>query len=762
MPVPMTLSARLGAFVSRAALAVVVAVLSLPALADDSDTALPDIVVKETPTVAERYKLPNTSEGITADKMADTVNVIDPEDAVKYMPSLFVRKRNNGDTQAILATRTWGVNSSARSLVYADDIPISALLANDNSRGGPRWGLVAPEEISRVDMMYGPFAASEAGNSMGGILRIVTRTPDRFEVTGKQTESFQTFSLYGTKDTYRTDQTSASVGDRIGKFAFFLSANNANSFSQPLSAVTSTTAAPAGTTGQISAVNKSGATANVIGAGGLLHTDMDTIKAKFVYDLTPEIQASYILGYWQNHGRSRVESYLKDSAGNTTYGTTTNGASFASSNYILEQAHTTHAISLKSDTKGNWDFDMVATHYQYDRDTQAQPAGITGTGAATFTNNGTFTQMDGTNWSTADAKAIWRPEGMNGAHEASFGAHYDRYILVNTTYTTANWQAISRPTGVSTDSRGNTQTTALWAQDVWKIIPDVKATLGGRYEYWNTFDGHILDASGVNTMAPWMNRSAFSPKGSLSWDFLPQWSVTGSAAEATRFPTVTELYQTTSTAIAANIPNPRLKPERVKSYELALERDLGEGKLRVSLFQENVDKALISQSTSVNGVATTVFTNVDEVQNRGVELAAQQSNVVFDGLDLSGSVTYVDSETLRDSNWAGGTQVNGKRVPYVPMWRGTFVTTFRPTEEWAMTAAARYRGKMSTTLDNTDYVHHVMGAFDPFFVIDLRAHYKYNDNLEAAFGVDNVNNEKYYEYHPFPQRTFIGELKMKL
>jgi len=760
MPVHRPLRARLCAAASRLALLAAVSILTPPALADEPGTALPDMVVKETPTVAEKYQLPNTTEAITADKMADTINVIDPEDAVKYMPSLFVRKRNNGDTQAILETRTWGINSSARSLVYADDIPITALIANDNNRGGPRWGLVAPEEISRVDMMYGPFAASEAGNSMGGILRITTRMPDKFEATGKQIESFQTFSAYGTKDTYRTDQTSASVGDKIGNFGFFLSANNANSFSQPVSIVTNTGAAPAGTTGQITAVNKSGAPTNVIGAGGLLHTDMDTIKAKFTYDLTPEIQASYILGYWQNHGRSRVESYLKDAAGNATYGSAATGASFASNNYILEQAHTTHALSLKSDTKGSWDFDLVATHYEYDRDTQTAPAG-TNANSATFTNNGTFTQMDGTNWSTVDAKGIWRPEGKDGAHEASFGAHYDRYILVATAYTTANWMTVSAPTGVSTDSKGNTQTTALWMQDVWKVIPDVRATLGGRYEYWNTFDGHILDAKGANTMSPWMNRSDFSPKASLSWDFLPQWSITGSAAKATRFPTAMELYQITTTASAASIPNPGLKPERARSFELALERDLGEGKARISLFQENVNQALISQSVAINGTPTTSFSNVDEIQNRGFELAAQKSDVVFNGLDLSGSVTYVDSETLRDTNWAGGTQVGGKRVPYVPMWRSTFVTTLRPTEEWALTAAARYQGKMSTTLDNTDYVHHVMGSFDQFFVVDLRAHYKYNEDLEAAFGVDNVNNATYWEYHPFPQRTFIAELKMK-
>ena len=48
-----------------------------------------------------------------ASEIDDTVNIIDTQDAIKYFPSLFVRKRNDGDTQSVLATRTWGISSSA-------------------------------------------------------------------------------------------------------------------------------------------------------------------------------------------------------------------------------------------------------------------------------------------------------------------------------------------------------------------------------------------------------------------------------------------------------------------------------------------------------------------------------------------------------------------------------------------------------------------------------------------------------------------------
>ena len=158
--------------------------------------------------------LPATA-GITAQRAAETVNVVDPEDLAKYLPSVFVRKRNYGDTQATLQTRVWGVSSSARTLVFADGVPLTALVANNNTIGGPRWGLVAPIEISRVDLMFGPFSAAYAGNSLGAVMEITTRLPDHFEGTINQTGALQGFDLYGTRSTYGTSETQGAVGDRV-------------------------------------------------------------------------------------------------------------------------------------------------------------------------------------------------------------------------------------------------------------------------------------------------------------------------------------------------------------------------------------------------------------------------------------------------------------------------------------------------------------------------------------------------------------------
>ena len=48
----------------------------------------------------------------------------------------------------------------------------------------------------------GRYAADYPGNSIGGVLLVTTKMPDKFEATVKQTVSVQPWNQYGTKNTY--------------------------------------------------------------------------------------------------------------------------------------------------------------------------------------------------------------------------------------------------------------------------------------------------------------------------------------------------------------------------------------------------------------------------------------------------------------------------------------------------------------------------------------------------------------------------------
>jgi iron complex outermembrane recepter protein len=731
-----------------------------------------------TPPAVARFSLPQESYSITAKQIEETINLKDPEDAVKYMPSLFVRKRNDGDNQAVLATRTWGLNSSARTLIYYDDLLVSALIGNNNTGASPHWNLISPDAIARIDFLDGPFAAAYPGNSIGGVLLITSKMPDHAFATAKETVSVMPWNQYGTKDTYVTSQTTASAGDRKGPVSFLVSANHLDSYQQPLTYTTFGTVlgvGPANTTGTIAALNKTGGVANVIGTGALAHSEQTSGNFRVAYDVAPLVQATYSLGVWNNHQTSNPQTYLTSTAtGAPTFG---GQAAFASNKYVWDQTQMSNAVSLKSDTKGVYDFDLSASSYNYLQDIMLNPFTVQPAGVG-YSQNGKITRNDGTNWQNFDAKGIWRPYGYDGPQEISFGLHGDRYQLENPVYASTVWYATpSAGTGqLYSDSIGETRTGAAWVQDAWKIQPNLKLTLGGRLETWQALDGFNINTStsaagaitsSIPTVQPGLNSTNFSPKASLSYDPNKDWNITANFGEAYRYPTVTELYQNVAVSNVVVLPNPLLTPEQDFNGELNIERRWSDGRVRLTLFEERTNNAIISQTNSVTSannaqVMATTFSNVAAIRMQGVELSAEKDNVAIEGLQLFGSVTYVDSRILSDPTWAGTNPLTGlpdtvvgKCVPFVPDWRAKFGVTYRPNESWAYTVAARYSGKQYSTLDNTDIIPHVYGAFDDYFVVDMKVHYNATKNLSFDFGIDNLFNEQYFLFHPFPGRTFV-------
>jgi iron complex outermembrane recepter protein len=728
-----------------------------------------------TPPAVARYQLPQESFSITAKQIDETINLKDPEDAVKYMPDLFVRKRNDGDTQAVLATRTWGLNSSARTLIYYDDILVSALINNNNTNGSPHWNLISPEAIQRIDFLDGPFSAAYPGNSIGGVLLVTSKMPDKPFAVAKETVSVMPWNQYGTKDTYVTSQTSAAAGNRNGPVSWLITANYLDSYQQPLT-YTTNGSIPRGTTGTFPALTKQGLPADVVGTGTLAHSQQTSANARVVYDVNATVQATYSLGIWNNVQTSNPQTYLTSTA--TGLPTFAGISGFASNRYTWDQTHLSNAVSLKSDTKGTFDFDFSASSYNYLQDIMLNPFTVASSGVG-YSPNGKITRMDGTNWQNADAKGIWRPFGYDGSQEISFGLHGDRYQLENPVYASSVWDATtSTGTGaLYSDGEGETRTGALWLQDAWKIQPNLKLTLGGRLESWQALDGFNLNtttsSAGVITGAfpknqPELSSTNFSPKASLSYDPNKEWNITANFGEAYRYPTVGELYQNVSASGVVYVANPLLAPEQDLNTELNVERHWDDGKVRLTLFHEHANNALISQTTTVTSASTgaqsmqTAVSNVDAIRMQGVELYADKNNVAITGLQIFGSVTYVDSRILADSNWTGTNPLTGlpdtvvgKRVPYVPDWRAKFGVTYRPNDSWAYTVAARYSGKQYSTLDNTDIIPHVYGAFDNYFVVDMKVHYNATRNFSFDFGIDNLFNEQYFLFHPFPGRTYV-------
>jgi len=168
--------------------------------------------------------------------------------------------------------------------------------------------------------------------------------------------------------------------------------------------------------------------------------------------------------------------------------------------------------------------------------------------------------------------------------------------------------------------------------------------------------------------------------------------------------------------------------------------------------------ALLSQSAPLLPGSNAVFSfvqNVDRTQVRGLELVVDQYDVFVPGLEMMASLTATDGRVRQDNAFAAAV---GKFIPGVPKLRANAVATWRPDDSWSFTLGARASDRSFGTIDNSDRVSQTYQGFAGYFVVDARARYRLDQNWNVSVGIDNLNNDKYFLFHPFPQRTFVMEI----
>lgn len=773
-------------WLNKRILAAVIAVLPALVYADHNETIeLDDINV--TGTIDSRIlNHPAAVETYTKQQIQDTINATTSQQTLKYLPSFQVRERYIGDRNGPIATRTTGTLSSAQTILYADGVLLSNFLGNGFGFA-PRWGLVSPEEIDSVNILYGPFSALYPGNSFGGVVNLNTRMPTKFEAHASAQAFAQNYELYGTDKTFDGNHETFLAGNKFDDLSILFTADRLENTSQPMQFANAVTTSTGGTrtavTGAYLDKDPNGRNRVTFGATGIDHTEQLNLKFKAAYDITPTIKAAYTIGVWDLESRLDVDSYIKDAAGNPVYNgrVTFNGQNYNITGFNnpaeVEALHIMQAIDLKSNTKGLFDWQLTLSDYDYQKDRSS--ASNVGTNVSTTGANGgnpyvnrigRVTDLEGTGWTVFDARGTLRPkDGNNDQHTIEFGYHIDDYNLHSTVHDTANWSAGNKGV-LNASSSGTTTTQAVYFQDKWQLNPFWALTFGARQEYWQATDGQNQITSGGLLTSHYKDRSdnKFSPKLSISFEPEPAWGFRASAGQAFRFPTVSELFQVLRNDTRFVQSNPNLKTEEVISAELTAERRFANGLVRASLFHESKYNALVSQTLPLgsaipydSGVCETAagcgfIQNVGHVRTRGIEVSSEWQDVFVHGLDLLGSITLTDAEILRnDANRA----IEGNKPLRIPKSMIKAVATYHQGNHLTYSIAARYSGRQYNSLDNSDSNPDTFGGSSKFFFVDVKANYKFADQLTASVGVDNINNDKAYIFHPYPQRTGYVQIK---
>ena len=707
--------------------------------------------------------LPAAVETITAEQL-DRLNVINAEDALKYLPSFGIRKRFTGDENATFSVRGTSNQQSARGLVYLDGLLLSNLLGN-NWANPPRWSMAFPENLSRVDVIYGAYSALYPGNAIGATVLMTTRMPEKLEVTGDVQAFTQHVHTYGVDRDYGGSKQTATIGDRDGRFAFLIGVSHLQANGQPLVYGTqnrpTVVSARNPVTGAIGDTGANGVPREVLGINseGQEASSQDEAHARLTYDVTPELTAAITAGYWKQDLSHRTETFLRDANGQPVWSgpVTIDGRQYTvPANFFAPSTRQSrnylYGVSLGTHRDSGWNIEGDASYFDMDRNRDRVANAVTDNGA------GLLTAGDGSRWRTFDLRASHTPDTLGpNTHAVSFGYHFDGYALDNATYNLANWRN-GDAGALTTANGGSTQTQAVYLQDAWQLIEGWRLTVGARYEQWRAFGGS-RSTSTATVAYPERKESHTSPKASLAYDASDTVTLRLSGARAYRFPTVNELFQGTFNGIALINNDPNLKPENDLSREFSTEWYRPNGVARFTIYRSDTRNTLFSQTD------TTVFPNVTSVQNvglvrtRGAEASYDGTGVWWPMFDLSANAAYTQATTVSN---ARNPASEGKQFYRIPRWRANLIGTYHASERVAMTLAGRYSGRQYNTLDHSDIHPDTFGGASAFLTFDAKLTWKVSDHVELGAGIDNLTNRRYYVYYPYPSRSYLVEAKFRL
>ncbi|HTH28444.1 MAG TPA: TonB-dependent receptor [Sphingobium sp.] len=780
----------------RAALLCGAAFLPFPALAaEDADAAGQAIIV----IGQQQRPIEIAPRGLSVslgDEQFAAVNATNTEDLMKYAPDFFVRTRFPGDSNGVPGFRGTHSIQSARALVMVDGFVVSNFLGN-SFNFAPKWGVVGPGEVRQFDIVYGPYSARYAGNSMGGVVNITTRDPERTEAFVRVQLLSQPYRQFGTDATYRGWSGEAGIGlkQKDGPWSLRLSGRHFRNDGQPMTflglsplrdtdgkpilvadapdvtgaivdpkqveasaAGTGLENIPAGSLppGQIPVIPGAAATP-IFAAQSPAAITQDQVKLKVGYD-DGAVTGQLLFAYWHNEDRQDApDCYLRDGAGNVVCdGTvrigaqsyTASGANFARTlrdEFLLGGKI---AVSLG----GDWTARLALSTYQIVRSDAFQSNGYTNgqTGGP-----GSLASAGPTGWVTADASIERKGEAL----EAAFGLSGSYQRTDSVISTLPNWQSKS---GAIFGNRtfGKTRILSGWGEAVAHLSPAVSVTAGLRYDHWYAYDGGIRTAAATG-LYPTRQEGALSPKLSGQVDLPGGTRVQLSLAAATRFPTVGELFQGTllSDGTFNRGFDPGLKPERSIDANLLLARKIGPVRLTGSFFYQRVRNTIFQYfGLNQNGLLVSNYKNIDLTRQYGVEGIIETQDWPMRGMSMEANAAWIDSRTLRNS---AAPAAEGVLFPRIPRWR--INGTVRQDLGRGVQGSVGFR---YASRPNTDIFGRVRGDTFGFtselFQLDARVNWQATGNLRLSAGVNNITNDRAWVFHPYPQRNFLLEAEWRL
>ena len=251
--------------------------------------------------------------------------------------------------------------------------------------------------------------------------------------------------------------------------------------------------------------------------------------------------------------------------------------------------------------------------------------------------------------------------------------------------------AYSTVTGLITARRtagGRNSDIGLFVEDDW-TLGNLVLTAGLRADRWTVRDGFFREENAAGTVTTdnrFAGRAGWdtSLRGGAVWRAGGGVSLRAAVYSGLRLPTLNELYRPFVVFPVTTRANAALANETLFGFEGGIDFAPSDGvKFGLTAFDNKVRHAVANVTIAAN---LRERRNVDAVHARGVELSA---NLRSGTLGFDGALALTDAEVEASGISAA---LNGKRPAQTPKFAASGTLSWKPRENWLLSATLRHVG----------------------------------------------------------------------
>ncbi len=693
-----------------------------------------EIIVTATRTEKEIDKAPGSISVIKEDEIRRLkIDAID--EAMKWYVGVFA-KRSKGLMDAIPSVKLRGLPGQYRTLIMIDGIPV-----NSGYAGSVYLNNIPIDNVSRIEITRGPMSALYGGNSMGGAINIITKTPERF--------FFDVSSGYGSDTHWRYR---INIGDRFfDRVSLSIGHEREETNGYPTCLVTRPIKTGTGTLlGGYLTHDYKGRERWVIGDKGDNTAKRWNTYAKLFAEITEtgKLTLSFQKGF-HRYDYDEPHTFLRDQSGRPSYkgyvdiggGKTAKADPKYYVYYSGEGEKEWYYIAaIYEDIFGPFHF-IGKTAYQRWNSwyTSAYPK----SGQGFYDAKGKFSEGNSYSWFT-DLQISFSPYSSHTI-TAGFYFRYDNYDG-DDSYLPYYRDEDTRGEKLL-DIGGKARFISFYGQDEWNILKNLILYTGIRIDWWRAYDGYSSDYGDFDEKEDY----CISPKFSAVFSPFKDTILKASIGRAFRAPNLYELYRTWTGTWGTYHSNPDLDPETLWNYEVNIIQYLFSRKVKIqgTYFHTDIDDLIYSYWEGRDNYKE----NIAEAEIDGYEISLEI--VPLSWIKLYGNYTYYDTEITESDKRP---ELEGKEFAGIPTSMANVGADI--SYRWIRTSIfAQYIGKIYKS-DLNDDIPDVYGGYTRrYWICDAKISLFPLEKWEISFSVRNIFDEDYWEYYRGDGRTYFVEVR---